>query len=155
MTPLVPGMQSAIPGEGAVFILLSKEKSITGNYGNIKSVKITDINHKDAVTCEDSFFILNADGHRECDSHYADIIPQNSEVSCYTPIYGSIPIGTAFDLAIAALSIREGKHFPAPESVGHLDNRQVLRESRSTSKKDICCVKIGRQGELSIITLSN
>ncbi|MFC1840350.1 beta-ketoacyl synthase N-terminal-like domain-containing protein [Thermodesulfobacteriota bacterium] len=155
ITPLVPGVQSAIPGEGAAFLLLSKVKSMTRNYGNISSVKITDITDKDAFPGEDSFFILNADGHSECDSRYADIIPEKSEISCYTPIYGSMPIGTAFDMAIAALSIREEKLFPSPESVGHLDNLKVLRENRSHNKKNICCVKIGRQGELSIITLVN
>jgi 3-oxoacyl-[acyl-carrier-protein] synthase II len=155
MAPLVPGKQSAVPREGAVFFLLSKEKSMTGNYGNIESVKIADINNKDAITFEDSFFILNADGHMACDSHYTDIIPENSEISCYTPIYGSIPTGTAFDMAIAALSFREERLFSAPESVGNLGDYQVLRENRSNNKNNICCVKIGRQGELSAITIKN
>ena len=154
MTPLVPGMQSAIPGEGAAFFLLSREKSITRNYGKISSVKITDINHQEAIRGEEYFFIVNADGHRECDSHYIDIISGKHEMSCYTPIYGSLPVGTAFDMAIAALSIREDRYFPARETVGDLDNQQVIREVRSGIKKDICCLKVGRRGELSIITVS-
>lgn len=154
MTPLGNHCQSAIPGEGAVFFLLSKEKEKGRNNACINSVTITGIDDETAISYKDGFYILNADGHRECDLKYADIIPQKSEVSCYTPLYGSIPTGTAFDLAVAALSIREENLFPSPESVGNLDNQQVLRESRSFNKKDICCVNIGRQGELSIIALS-
>jgi hypothetical protein len=155
MTPLVHNCQSAIPGEGAVFFLLSKEKTTDRNNAGINFLKMTHINDNDAVPQGDCFYILNADGHRECDLRYTNIIPRKSEVSCYTPCYGSIPTGIAFDLAIAAMSFREERLFPSPESVGNLDSQQVLRENRSLDKKNICCVNVGRQGELSVITLGN
>ena len=155
MAPLVSDQQSAIPGEGSVFLLLSKEKSTVGNYGYIRSVNICNIVDNEITFPEDSFFILNADGHKGCDIHYADVTPQGSETACYTPLYGSIPTGSAFDMAIAALSIREEKLFPSPKSVGDLMGTQILREGRINKYKDISCVKVGRQGELSIIKLSN
>lgn len=155
ITPLSRELQSAVPGEGAVFFLLSKEKSTDRNYGYISSVKISDITDENAIPRGDYFFILNADGHRECDRHYVDVIPPESEIACYTPFYGSMPTGSAFDLVIAALSNSEGKLFASPESVECPDNMKVLRENCSNNKKNISCVKIGRQGELSIITLEN
>jgi len=152
MTPLVSGQQSAVPGEGAAFFILSKAK--VKDYGTISSVKIGNVAEKDRNLPEDFFYILNADGHKECDNQYIDIIPQKAIVSCYTPLYGSMPVGTAFDMAIGALSLKEGKLFSSSESVGGIENHQVLRESCSNDRTDISCVKVGRQGELSVITLS-
>lgn len=155
MAPLVPDQQSAIPGEGSVFFLLSKEKSAAKNYGYIDSVNIGNILDKNTTFSDDSFFILNADGHRKCDSHYSDLIPDESVVSCYTPLYGSIPTGSAFDMAIGALSLKDGKLFPSPKSVCSLKNHRVLKEECLNNHNSISCVKIGRQGELSIITMSD
>jgi 3-oxoacyl-[acyl-carrier-protein] synthase II len=155
MAPLASGQQSAIPGEGSVFLLLSKEKSMVRNYGYIRFVNIGNIVDNEITFTKESFFILNADGHKKCDIHYADLIPQGSEAACYTPLYGSIPTGFAFDMAIAALSIKEGKIFSSAKSVGNLMGNQILREGRINKYKDIFCVKVGRQGELGIINLSN
>ena len=154
IAPLSPGVQSAVPGEGAVFFLLSNEKSFSRNYGCITSVKISDIRDQQSFTGGECLHILNADGHSDCDKYYGDVIPDQSEVACYTPLYGTLPTGSAFDMAIAALSISEGTLFSSPESVGHLDNKKVLKENRPNNKRNISCVKAGREGQLSIITLS-
>jgi len=154
IAPLSPGLQSAVPGEGAVFLLLSNEKPLNRNYGCISSVKISDIYDQRPFPGGDCFHILNADGHSDCDKHYGDVIPDQSQVACYTPLYGSLPAGSAFDMAIAALSISEGTLFSSPESVFHLDNKKLLKENRPNNENNISCVKIGREGKLSIITLS-
>jgi len=154
MAPLLPDKQSAVPGEGSVFFLISKEKSATKNYGCIDSVSIGNILDKNSAFLENSFYILNADGHRGCDRYYPELLPQGAIVSCYTPLYGSIPTGQAFDMAIGALSIKEGKFFTSPESVAHLENHHVLRKECQNNTKNISCVKVGRQGELGIITMS-
>ncbi len=93
MTPLTSGKQSAIPGEGAVFFILSNERLSDKNYGSIESVMVKSIFDRDLHFPENSFCIVNADGHRECDMRYSDILPEGAQVSCYTPVYGSIPVG--------------------------------------------------------------
>ncbi len=155
LTPLVPDQQSAVPGEGASFFILSKAKSDLKDYGAVSSVKIGNIADRGEAFSEDSFFILNADGHKECDKSYYAVVPQGSPVSCYTPLYGSMPTGTAFDMAIGALSLQEGKFFQSPEPVGHPENYRVLRGNRLKDKRSISCVNAGRHGEFSLITLSD
>ena len=154
MAPLVAGQQSAIPGEGAVFFLLSKKESTKG-YGSISSVKTGNIPDQDIVFPEDSFYILNADGHKKIDKNYPDLIPDGSLASCYTPLYGSMPVGTAFDMAAGALSFNEGKLFSSPESVGSLDKSRILKEACINEYSKITCVKVSRQDEFSAITLSS
>ncbi len=154
MAPLVPGQQSAVPGEGAVFFLLSKKESAKG-YGSVSSVKAGSLFDKGIVFPQDSFYILNADGHKKTDRNYHDIIPHGSLASCYTPLYGSMPVGTAFDMAVGALSFKEKTLFSSPESVGCLNESRVLKEKCINRYENISCVKVSRQDELSIITLSS
>ena len=155
MTPLTSEKQSAIPGEGAVFFLLSNERSPDKYYGSIESVKVKSIFDNGFHFPEDSFCIVNADGHRECDMRYLDIIPEGAQVSCYTPVYGSIPVGPAFDMAIASISLRDGTLFPSPESVGNPAGLHIIKERQRLGGNSISCLKIGRQGELGIITMSD
>lgn len=154
IAPLVTDKQSAIPGEGAAFFMLSKSKPLTNRYGTISSVTTGSIADKNLSFAEDTFYILNADGHNECDKLYSELVPQGSLISCYTPLYGSMPTGTAFDMAIGALSFKEGKLFSSPESVGEFIDHKVVREICINDKKIISCIKAGRQGELSLITIS-
>ncbi len=155
MNPLRPDRQSAVPGEGAVFLLLSKEKTSGIYYGSIESVKVGSISETGKTLSKNSFFILNADGHRECDRFYADIIPDGSITTCYTPLYGSLPIGPAFDMAIAALCISKGRVFPSPKTVVDSAGFQVIKKAHLLDGNHISCIKIGRQGELGIINISN
>ena len=154
MAPFVTEQQSAIPGEGAAFFLLSKDKSINRNYGSIKSVKIGNIIDKEIIFPGDTFFILNADGHKDLDTGYNKLKLNGSEAACYTPLYGSLPVGSAFDMAVAGLSIRDRRFFSSAESVGDFDGNPVFREECIKNYRNISCVKVGRYGRLSIITLS-
>ena len=154
MSPFVPDQQTAVPAEGAVFFILSKSDSAEDDYCVISSVKTSGRADRNKTLTADSFYILNADGHKECDKHYSNVIPQNSPVSCYTPLYGSMPVGPAFDMAIASVSFREGKLFQSPGSVGILPDLQILKEHHAMDRKSISCIKVGREGESGIIKLS-
>lgn len=154
MSPLASGIQTAVPGEGAAFFLLSLDRS-TNCYGAITSVNTGNIKELDNILPEESFYILNADGHVESDKNYSKIIPEGYLVSCYTPYYGSIPTGPAFDMAIAALSLREGRIFPVPVNVTRPDNYRVPEQNCTLNQSNISCVKAGVKGEFSIITLSH
>ena len=60
--------------------------------------------------------VLGADGCPESGRRYA-AVAKNARVACYTPLYGSMPAGPAFDLATAALILRGGRVFPSPGGV--------------------------------------
>ncbi len=63
---------------------------------------------------EETLLFIGADGHKQCGSLYDTILPEKATTACYTPLYGSLPVGPAFDLAIAALSLKNKKVFPSP-----------------------------------------
>ena len=154
MTPLASDRQSAIPGEGAVFFLLSKEKTSDKYNIAIDSVSVNSIFNNDMSFSEDSLFIVNADGHKNCDMHYTDLLPEGALVSCYTPFYGSLPIGPAFDMAIAAISCKEEKIFQSPGSVCNPAGIKIVKENHALDRDKISCIKVGRQGELGLIEMT-
>jgi 3-oxoacyl-[acyl-carrier-protein] synthase II len=155
MIPLSTDRESAVPGEGAVFFILSKEKSSRKNYGSIASVEIGSISDGVRDLPEKTFRIINADGHSECDMHYTDIIPDGSLTSCYTQLYGSIPIGPAFDMAIGALCFNEGKIFNSPDGITEKNGIKILQKGHMLESNDISCIKIGREKKLGMINMSN
>ncbi len=155
LTPLSPLYQSAIPGEGAVFLLLSKDKPSTKNYGYIDLVQTGSTHEIRKYIPADSYYIVNADGHMECDSLYAEIIPEGSAISCFTPVYGSMPTGPAFDLATAAICFSKGRIFPSTDAVKDASYFQVNKNGNPVNKKNISCIKAGRHGESGIINISN
>jgi 3-oxoacyl-[acyl-carrier-protein] synthase II len=97
--------------------------------------------------------ILGADGHRLSGIHYARHTPQNNQTAFYSPLYGSIPIGNAFDIAIAALSIREGKVFAVPNCAGENSGLNLVRQERNLTAEAIGCLKFSCSGEYGIIKL--
>ena len=72
----------------------------------------------------------------------------------YTPLYGSFPAGSAFDMAIAALSIRESKIFAAPSDSGENSSLHIVCKEQSLGSKPIRCLKFNCQGEFGMITLA-
>jgi 3-oxoacyl-[acyl-carrier-protein] synthase II len=154
MTPLSPDIQSAIPGEGAAFFLLTKEKPGSSRYGAVVDVHMGTLKDKDILFPEQTIFLLGADGHNVCDKRYSVLMPQNSEAACYSPLYGSLPIGTAFDMAIAALSLKENRIFASPESVGGQGAYKINKQDSLLDSRSICCLKLGKEGELGMITLA-
>jgi len=155
ITPLSPDRQSAIPGEGSAFFFLSKDKMDSLKYGVIVDVRMGRLDDKEILSSEDAIFILGADGHKRCDRLYTNLIPPGTQAACYSPLYGSLPIGPAFDMAIAALSFKEGKIFASPESVADQENYSIIKRNSPIASRSISCLKLGKEGELGMITLAS
>jgi 3-oxoacyl-[acyl-carrier-protein] synthase II len=154
MMPLAQDRQSAIPGEGAVFFILSKDKSSGKDYGAIESVLTETINDSVKEFPEKTFYIINADGHKECDMKYADIIPYGALTSCYTPLFGSFPTCSAFDMAIGAVSFNKGRYFPSPDCISETSGIKVLKKEHLLDSSYISCLNIGSEGKIGIINMS-
>jgi 3-oxoacyl-[acyl-carrier-protein] synthase II len=152
--PLNFDLQSAIPGEGAAFFLLTAaEAGAISPYGVIEDVE-TGRRGKGRFDVPDgSRLFIGPDGHKQSGSYYKELLPENTRINCYTPLYGSLPTGQAFDIAIAALSRKNMVVFPSPQrnegsgGVGAIDNRQVLGD------EPIHCIKISGSGELGSVVL--
>jgi 3-oxoacyl-[acyl-carrier-protein] synthase II len=94
--------QSAIMGEGAVFMLLTRDKGNTEHYGFIEDLCWAQTH--DVCIPNDYALVLGADGHTCCADAYRRVSEHRSTKTAYAPIYGSLPGGQAFEVAIAALA---------------------------------------------------
>jgi len=139
MRPLEFERQSAIPGEGSVFLLLRRNEN-QGRYCCIRGVDMGFADHGRIDLPEKSLLFLGADGMRETGRLYPPHLSGRNNYFCHAPTYGSLPIGPAFDIAIAAHKIGDGTHLETDEG--------------AFPEKTIGCLKIGRQGEFSLVTLA-
>ena len=155
MTPLSQERQSAMPGEGSAFFLLSKDKREKSRYGAVVDVRTGRLEDKGINFSGDAIYFLGADGHKGCDRLYTEMIPRGIEAACYSPLYGSLPIGPAFDMAIAALSIRERRIFASPESVADQEGLRIIRNSSVMTPESIACLKLAKEDEFGLITIAH
>ncbi len=154
MRPLESDRQSAVVGEGAAFFLLGHEERIAPRYGYIVDVQSGNSGGGLAQVPDDAVLILGADGHRNCCARYGPYVSTDRTIACYTPLYGSLPVGQAFDMAVAALSIRENRIFASPKDATSEELREAIRDDQELGSKEICCLKLGAAGEYAIITLA-
>ena len=146
MKPFEYDHQTAIPGEGAAFFLLSRGDEMVSRYGYIEDVIMGRCDRGSIAVKENTFLFIGADGHRHCGGYYKQHIPENARLASYTPLYGSLPIGPAFDMAIAVLSCKEGKLCNPPSG-------NIAEADMNMNDKFIECIKIDNEGQFGIITL--
>ncbi len=144
--PFEYNLQTAIPGEGAAFFLLTRGEGAASRYGYIEDVIMGRCDRSALKVEDNTFLFIGADGLKQCGSYYKEFIPGNARVASYTPVYGSLPIGPAFDMAIAALSCKSGMLYNPPS--GNIDMQEMNMDN-----KVIDCLKIDKEGQFGIITL--
>jgi len=104
--PLDFDRQTAVPGEGAAFMLLTRADEPNAPYGYIESAAWQ---HADrAVLPRDTLIIAGADGHRASGRIYRQLLHDTdpARINTFSQIYGSLPSGQLFDLALAAIAAR-------------------------------------------------
>ena len=101
--------QSAIPGEGAAFLVLAKQKDNGSNYGRITEVAWLNIDYE--INFADQPVILNMDGHISSARQYSKVISHISAENrkVYSPFTGSMPVGQFFDLVLGIASQKAGQ----------------------------------------------
>ncbi len=124
--PFAWDRQTAVMGEGAAFLLLQHGREGPGRYGHISEVTWTQ--SRSFTPPADRLLVLGADGHTCCARDYRRLSEQVERYAAYTPLYGSLPGGQAFDIAIAALAT----------------------EAQSEQQR-ICSVKCDAQGDCGVI----
>jgi 3-oxoacyl-[acyl-carrier-protein] synthase II len=138
-----------VPGEGAAFFLLS-----TGNEGNVYCD--IDVVHTGVDTDPGRSIdinIIDADGMLPDESAYRSSLSADIPTAAYSPLFGSMMIGSAFNAAAGALMLKQQKRFAAPV----LDNPhgiRLLSESGSSHIESIRCIGFNCYGDRSVIYLS-
>jgi len=145
-----------IIGEGANFFVLSRENEAASPYGFIEDVKMGNFKRRGINLPENAVFFLGADGYSECDEQYADYIPEKALVASYSHLYGGLPVGTGFDIAIAALSNKTGTVFKSGDSpIYNSDRLNVIRHNEDLGSRRICCLKLGAGSSYGWISLNH
>jgi 3-oxoacyl-[acyl-carrier-protein] synthase II len=127
--PFAWDKQTAVMGEGAAFFLLQRPGTgrPPSGYGSIDRIMWTQSrplekenrlllhpeSHqqpREGEKADRPLFrlVLGADGHTCCAAHYRRLAKIAYSPMAYTPLYGSLPGGQAFDIAIAALAAGQG-----------------------------------------------
>ncbi len=125
--PFAWDKQTAVMGEGAAFLLLERSGHNNAAYGQIDQVIWTQ--SRDVAIPPDSLLVLGADGHTCCARDYRSLSGQSRSCVAYSPLYGSLPGGQTFDVAIAALAARQ-------------------------ASRRVCSVKCDAQGNCGVIECS-
>ncbi len=149
--PMDLDRQTAIAGEGAVFLVLSRPEEGMPAYGYIKNVEIGTTENGKPDVQNNTLMFIGADGNRRCSSKYAEFINNGTQTASFAPVYGSLPVGPGFDIAAAALSMKRGRTFVSPNPPEESAFNIITRETE-LGDKDICCLKLGNE-EYSLVTL--
>jgi 3-oxoacyl-[acyl-carrier-protein] synthase II len=145
-------------GEGACFLLLSKadpgftdpadgEAGRVGPYAAIDGVGLGRQGSPDAPVDlpRANLYLVGADGFGGRDRDYATLLQPAmaaaATAKAYAHVYGVLPVGMAFDLAVAALSLETGRTFTGVDlpalAAWVADAGPLKRDSR------LCCLKLG------------
>jgi len=100
--PFAWDRQTAVMGEGAAFFLLTRERPDGAAYGHIERIAWTRSDR--AAIPRDSLLVLGADGHTCCAADYRRFYEAAGDRTAFSPVYGSLPGGQVFDVAIAAVA---------------------------------------------------
>ncbi|MBI5017252.1 MAG: beta-ketoacyl synthase chain length factor [Deltaproteobacteria bacterium] len=149
--PLDLDRQSAVPGEGAAFLLLTRDEGASPACGFVEAVEAGPRRRRALELPEGAAVVLGADGHRRCAAGYRRLVPAGTPVAAWAAAYGSTPAGAGLDLAAAALCLRDGRALPTPSSPA--GPWPVLAGGEVLAGRPLCCLKVGWDGAWGLVTL--
>ena len=111
-------MLPAMVGEGAVFVVACSEQAAgvaPKRYALLDDVCLgARPPAVEAISLDlDRPMVLGADGYSPRQQDYARLLPAKLKGAVYSGLYGALPVGQGFDVAIAALSLRAKRFFPS------------------------------------------
>ncbi len=134
---------SAVPGEGAVFFALTRPDE------NAEGPFITAVN---AAGPEPDITILDAEGLSGPESGYLPVASASASVANYTPFFGSMMTGNAFQCAIAAMMVRSGRRFASQPNAGERDIKHCGKGYQKAAET-IDCIKLDKEGHKRTIRI--
>jgi len=138
-----------VPGEGAAFFLLSN-KHEGKEYCTADAVHTND--DPDSGRPVD-INIIDADGMMPDESAYLQSLSKDIPTAAYSPLFGSMMIGGAFNLAVGALMLKQQKKYAAPvqDNPHHI---RLLTETGSGDLAKIRCIGYNCYAERSVVYLT-
>lgn len=137
-----------VPGEGAVFFLLGRSDGEPG-YGSVDSVYTCfDERGDDRVDLN----VIHTDGMLTDESALLPLLDKSIPVTAYSPLFGSMMSGGAFNVAAAALMIRKQMFYAAPEQTNPYA-LPVVTATLPTPLSSVRCLDINCAGDVAAIYL--
>lgn len=150
MRPLALEAQTAMVGEGAAFMILTRDDG-SAAYAAIDSMVLGNHSVAPVELPPATLIVAGADGHRECGRWYAETVNNRPVVAC-SPYYGSFPAAAGFDLVAAALMLRDKQLYAGPQDAGSGLSPSV--DSALLSGARLASLKFGPGGDYGLICLS-
>ena len=154
MTPLWTGMETATPAEGAAFLLFSRSEAARAGYCTLETAMTGSHANAGFPLPGAGLLLLGADGRRETGLRYA-ALAENARIACYSPLYGCMPAGPAFDLAAAALILKGGRIFPSPGNASLDFPASIPAGGDPLGTDRIDCLTLAGDGAYGLTTLGN
>lgn len=140
----------SVPGEGSAFIVLSSAQG-TSSYARIKAVRTA---RWTAPELAPDLHILEADGTLPDESNYALAATSGTQLAAYSPLFGSMTGGTPFQLAVAALMLKEQTRFASPVTDSAV-NLPVCIETAAGALESIHLTRLNCTGTAACIHLNS
>jgi len=149
--PFVLEKSSYIPGAGFITFLLGSE---TG-YCSLKTKAVRNSVSSDIFNNSD-YLILSANGNCRLNSTIKKL-SFNKPLTAFSPLYGSMMTGTGFDIAIAALSVKNRRLLPSPSTeTDFADNFNIIaKEVILDENNTIGCIETGEIDEYNYYEISS
>jgi len=138
--PFAFDKQTAIPGEGAAFLVLSRDPK-KARYGYIDALCGGHVESGGDALIQRSPVLLGADGQRHSACWYRQSIG-TPKTSC-SHVYGSLPCGQAFDLVAAALMVRDQQCHALSS-----------REEECAPIRQVTSIKCGADGQFGAVRVT-
>lgn len=136
----------SVPGEGAAFIMLSNEKG-PNNYGKVAEISFSQDN-----TGKPDLVVFDADGMSGNETGYKSMENHDTMITGYSPVFGSMPGGSAFNFAAASLMLKNQLIYKCPVS-DNSSGTKLCSATQGSGINHIDCVKICSPEKISTITM--
>jgi 3-oxoacyl-[acyl-carrier-protein] synthase II len=150
MHPMRTREETAIPGEGAAFLLLSRLEESQAGYCTLDRVTTGRFPQRDDLG-DPPLLVVNADGRKDTGARYA-ALAEGARIACYTPLYGSMPASPAFDLVAGAHMLKAGRVFPTPGETS-LDFPAVVAAAGPLEATRITCLALAEEDRYGLVEL--
>ena len=147
----IPVPESEAEGEGAAFMLLSNKKS-PGKYPDIVDVRQGNRGPGFLEIDTGNLLILGNAGGRTCDLYTNNVLKSHPWTADFAHIYGALPVGQAFDLAIGALMIRNREI--TIKSQDSLQAGSRINSPHQSGFSRVSCLTINPGGKYGLVSLA-
>jgi 3-oxoacyl-[acyl-carrier-protein] synthase II len=149
------GARMPLIGEGASFFVLSSAEGASSSpYGVIEHVSVEHAFRNPSLLPHAAAHIL-AVQELALPDRINDRLPPDARLAAYAHLYGIIPVAAAFDLAVAALSLKLGTLFPSMPLPDDAARPSIIRSAQPLKQGSICCFQSGERSTFGWITIGS